>query len=199
MRKAKFLLAIGFTLPLFLWAQSPRNPPATSEPGLPVVDVNACPFEGCSFRKWPVRKDTAFFSSWKNDRKQVGSLKKGQIVTGLTGVHITFEPDRIKILRPITDLDLKPGDTLLRYMYQGEGFADIWAKGEWHKAYDCSFLQEKDGSGCTRNCSAVVESDGRKEWWVQIRTQQGAEGWTKVVDQFDCMDSLGGDEKCDKL
>ena len=170
-----------------------------SEPALPVVDDNACPFEGCSFGKWIVKKDFMLFSTWKKERTTVATAKKGQVVTGLTGVHITYEPDRIQVLRPLAELGLQPGDVLLRYMYVGEGFANIWAKGHWWKEYDCSFITESDGSGCARNCSAKVISTGRKAWWVQVKTSDGLTGWTESDDQFDCMDSLGGDAKCDAL
>jgi hypothetical protein len=78
-------------------------------------------------------------------------------------------------------------------------FADIWTKGQWKKDYDCSFISEKDGSGCLRDCPAKVISEGRKAWWVRLKTAQGSIGWAKVEDQFDCMDSLGGDSKCDSL
>ena len=166
---------------------------------MPVIDENACPFEGCTFGKWIVARDSAIFSSWKDDRKPVSQLKKGEIVTGLSGVHITYEPDHIQVLKAIPELHLRPGDTILRYMYRGEGFADIWVKGEWKKEYDCSFITEKDGSGCARNCSAKVSSEGKKDWWVRVKTAQGYIGWAKAEDQFDCMDSLGGDPKCSNL
>jgi len=177
---------------------SPDNSSA-QQPSLPVIDSAACPFEGCKFGKWIVTHSSPIFSSWKNDEKPVATLKKGAIVTALTGIHITHEPDRILIVKPIPALGLQPGDVILRYMYRGEGFADIWVKGAWKKEYDCSFITEKDGSGCSRDCSAKVISDGRKDWWVRVKTAHGSIGWAKVKDQFDCMDALGGDPKCDNL
>jgi len=194
------LLLFGVIVSALSLAQAPSEKSAEHEPPLPVVDYNACPFEGCSFRKWIVVRNSVIFSSWKEDRKPVSNLKKGEVVTGLTGVHITYEPDRIQVLQPIPELHLQPGDIILRYMYEGEGFADIWAKGQWKKEYDCSFITEKDGSGCMRNCSAKVIADGKKDWWVRLKTAQGSTGWAQVDDQFDCMDSLGGDEsKCGNL
>jgi hypothetical protein len=171
----------------------------TKEPSLPVIDYEACPFEGCTFRKWIVTHDSRIFSSWKDDKTPVLLLKRGEVVTGLTGVHITYTPDRIQVIRPIPDLHLQAGDIILRYMYHGEGFADIWAKGQWKKEYDCTFITEKDGSGCQRNCPAKVLSEGKKAWWVNLKTAQSSTGWAKVDDQFDCMDSLGGDDKCASL
>jgi len=89
----------------------------------------------------------------------VATVKSGQVVAGLTGVHITYETDRVQVLQPLPELELRAGDMIMRYMYRGEGFADIWAKGQWRREYDCTF----------------------------------------ITDQFDCMDSLGGDSKCDNL
>jgi len=185
--------------PVFATAQVPTAKPTTHEPPLPVIDGKACPFEGCTFGKWLVVRDTTIFSTWKDERKPVTTLKKGDVVTGLTGVHITYEPDRVKVFQPIPELHLKPGDVILRYMYHGEGFADIWVKGQWKKEYDCTFIAEKDGSGCLRDCVAKVVTEGKKDWWVQLKTAKGTIGWTKSDGQFNCMDSLGGDPECGKL
>ena len=151
------------------------------------------------FGKWLVVRESAIFSTWKDDRKFVATLKKGDVVAGLTGVHITYEPDRVEVLQPIPELHLRPGDVILRYMYHGEGYADIWVKGQWKKDYDCTFITEKDGSGCLRDCIAKVTSEGKKDWWVRLKTAQGSIGWAKVDGQFSCMDAFGGDPKCDKL
>jgi hypothetical protein len=179
--------------------QTPSSKHATNEPSLPVIDENACPFEGCSFQKWIVKNTVTLFSTWKEDRTPLTKVSKGKVVAGETGVHITWEPDRVQILKPVADLQLEPGDILLRYMYRGEGFADVWANGQWKKEYDCSFIQERDGSGCTRGCGGKVISEGRKEWWVRVRTTQGLTGWTKETESFDCMDLLGGDAACSRL
>ena len=178
--------------------QSPSGNSAAPEPRLPVIDDNACPFEGCTFRKWIVNQNTSLYSTWMDGRKAVSTLQKGQIVTGLTGVHITIQPDRIQVLKPIPDLGFQRGDIILRYMNVGEGFANIWAKGQWHEEYDVTFVAEKDDPDCP-DCPAKVTVAGRKEWWAQVKTAQGATGWAKVDDQFDCIDSLSGDERCDKL
>ena len=197
--KTRFLLFLCLVVPVIFAGQLPPNNSATAQPPLPVIDYNACPFEGCTFGKWIVTRETTIFTTWKEGRKTWATLPKGAVVTGLTGVHITYEPDRIQVFQPIPELNLQPGDIILRYMYRGEGFADIWTKGQWKKEYDCSFITEKNDSGCLRNCPAKVISEGRKDWWVRVKTSEGKIGWTKVEDQFDCVDSLGGDEKCDKL
>ena len=196
---AKSLLLVCLLPPLFPSGQAPSDESVSRQPSLPVIDYNACPFEGCMFRKWVVAHDSDTFSSWKEDRKLMSKVKKGEVVIGLTGVHITYEPDRIQVLKPIPELDAQPGDIILRYMYHGEGFADIWFKGQRKKEYDCSFITEQDGSGCSHGCAAKVISVGRKDWWVRFKTVAGSIGWAKVEDQFDCIDKLGGDAKCDDV
>jgi hypothetical protein len=187
-------------LPLLATAQVPAAKTALPEPPLPVIDYKACPFEGCTFGKWLMVRDDTIFSTWKGDRKPIATLKKGDVVTGLTGVHITYEPDHVKIFKSMPELHLQPGDMILRYMYHGEGYADIWVKGQWKKDYECTFITEKDGSGCLRDdCEAKVISEGKKEWWVRLKTAKGSIGWTQATDQFNCVDTFGGDPVCDKL
>lgn len=178
------------------FAQQPNpasaNNQTSVEPSLPVVDENACPFEGCTFGSWKVAKESTLYSSWQTDRMQIGTIKTGERVTAFTGVHITRKPDRILVKREIPTLGLKPGDVVLRYMYVGEGFANIWASGAWHKEEDCTFVTEKDGTGCLHDCGAVVTEDGVKEWWVKIKTLDGRLGWVLVKNNFEGMDALAG-------
>ena len=196
---ARTLLLICLLSPLLSSGQAPSDESASHAQSLPVIDYNACPFEGCTFRKWVVAHDSDTFSSWKEGRKFLSKVKKGEVVMGLTGVHITYEPDRIQVLKPLPDLNAQPGDIILRYMYHGEGFADIWFNGQWKKEYDCSFITEQDDSGCSHGCAAKVVSYGKKDWWVRFKTAGGSISWAKVEDQFSCIDTLGGDAKCDVL
>jgi hypothetical protein len=187
----RFLLLLFVT---FVVPQQATNAQGASEtePKLPVVDYNACPFEGCTFGKWKVTKQSILFSSWEEGRTQIGQLNPGEEVTGITGVHITRMPDRIVVTRSIPDLDAAAGDVILRYMYLGEGTANIWIKGHWHQGYDCTFVTEDDkkGGGCQRDCGAVVKEYGVKEWWVKVTTGGGKTGWVLADGNFDGMDSL---------
>ena len=198
-RATLFILTLTCSVFLVSPAQSPSKEASIPAPLLPVIDYNACPFEGCTFGKWIVTRDSEIFSTWKLPRNLVAPLRTGQVVTGLIGVHITYSPDQIEVLRAIPELGVQPGDVIRRYIYHGEGFADIWVKGQWHRDYDCSFITEKNDLGCMRDCAGKVISEGRKEWWVRLRTSQGSIGWARVEDQFNCMDSLGGDPKCANL
>ena len=173
------------------FAQKPSGAPNSAEPALPVIDLDACPFEGCTFGKWKVKKDSTMFSSWRDERTEIARLKAGDDVTGVTGVHITRKPDRILVKQALPELGLTPGDIVLRYMYLGEGFANLWFNGAWHKQQDATFITEKDGESCLKDCSAMVTEEGVKQWWVQVKTADGKTGWVLVEDNFDGMDSLG--------
>jgi hypothetical protein len=199
MKRLRFLSTVCFFVSSVLAAQAPADKSKLSEPALPVINFGACPFEGCAFRKWIVIKEVALYNTWKGTRATVVTLKNGEVVTGIAGVHITYEPDRIQVLQPLPELQLQSGDIILRYQYRGEGFADIWSKGRWRQQFDCSFITEKNSTGCLWDCAAKVVSEGRKDWWVQVKNAQGQTGWTKSEGQFDCMDSLSGDSRCDDL
>lgn len=188
---ARFALLLFATFALA--QQATTTSEATGqEPKLPVIDYNACPFEGCTFGKWKVTKQSALFSSWEEGRTQIGKLSPGEEVTGITGVHITRKPDRVTVTKAIPDLDAEVGDVILIYMYTGEGTANIWIKGQWHQEYDCSFVtqDEKYGGGCQKDCSAIVKEYGVREWWVKVQSDDGKTGWVLSDNNFDGMDSL---------
>lgn len=192
--KALILILPSLFLIVFAHAQQTTETtpakPRNAEPHLPVIDFKACPFEGCTFGKWKVTKASTMYSSWRENRRPMAELKPGDEVTGLTGVHITHKPDRIFVKNAIPDLGLKPGDVVLRYMYLGEGFANVWFNGAWHKSEDCTFITEKNGQGCLRDCLAIVIEVGVKDWWVQVKAPNGKIGWVLVRGNFDGMDAF---------
>jgi hypothetical protein len=159
------------------------------EPDLPVVVDHACPFEGCTFREWSVEKETTIYSSWHDDRAQVGTLKMGEKVQGITGVYITRQPDRFLVTQPIAALSLKVGDVVLQYGEWGEGTADLWAAGQWHKNFDWG--ESADGHLILSDENLTLVRHGVKEWWVQVKRPDGLAGWTPATDNFGHMDQLG--------
>jgi len=162
-------------------------PKQSPKPRLPKVNENACPFEGCQFGEWTVRKPVRLFSTWKRKQTPLRRLAKGEVVRALTGIHITFEPSEISVTAPMPQYGLKPGDTVFGYMNLGEGFFNAWFKGMWVEEFDGSAIVP----GCSRNCSARLVKPGTFELWVQLRTRDGVTGWTKETDSFDGKDALG--------
>lgn len=176
-----------------------------AEPGLPVVDYNACPFEGCVFRDWTVNRHSTLYDTWQKGRKAVGHLSVGEKVQGLTGVYITRKPDRFVVKQAIPYLSLKTGDVILQYAEWGEGYADLWANGVWYKDFDWS--QVDDGQAITladggftsplvfRDDNVTLVRHGIKEWWVQVRSVGGKTGRVLAQGNFDHMDRFGEDPR----
>lgn len=111
-------------------------------------------------------------------------LKKGEKVTGLTGVVITTKAGIVKVLKnTLIDekekVPVKAGETLYLLTYLGEGYYVTWYKGR--------FLSD-----------SFYESNGVKQvsepdltWWVKVKNRRGQVGWTKLPENFDNKDACG--------
>jgi hypothetical protein len=88
------------------------------------------------------------YDTWKNDRRPIAQISKGDTVFGVTGVVITFAPGVIRVDRDLPDSNLTRGDTILTYTYRGEGFSAVWFKGKYYTEFDISFTKWPDGQGC---------------------------------------------------
>jgi hypothetical protein len=160
-------------------------PHKAPRPVLPRIDQNACPFEGCQFGRWTVRQSVRLYSTWKANRTLTATLRKGQVVTAISGIHITFAPSEVLVTAPIEQYDLKTGDHVFGYMHLGEGFFNAWFNGWWVDSFDGSGV----APACSRDCHARLVNPGRMEWWVQIEANR-ATGWTNQTDRFDGKDAL---------
>ena len=167
-------------------------PRKAEKPALPKIDENACPFEGCQFGAWTSTDEVQLYSTWKSDRAPVVKVGKGDSVTALTGIHITFEPEEIQVTAPIPQYGLEPGDVVFGYMNLGEGVFNAWFKGNWVDEFDGSGTVRPDDLGCSHKCNAKLVRPGRFEWWVEIKAKNGAVGWTQETSKFTGSDALGG-------
>jgi hypothetical protein len=160
-------------------------PHKAPRPVLPKVDQHVCPFEGCQFGRWTARQSVPLYSTWESSRTLTGTLRKGQVVTALTGIHITFAPSEVLVTAPIEQYGLNVGDRVFGYMNLGEGFFNAWFSGFWVDIFDGSSV----APGCSRDCHAKLVNPGRMEWWVQVDANR-VTGWTKQTDRFDGKDAL---------
>lgn len=156
-------------------------------PKLPRLDWGACPFACCQLGKWTATKNVTVFSDWKKGRRAVGHTGRGEVVTAITGVNITFEPGRIRVLKSFPEYGIKRGDVLPTYTYRGEGYIDFWWKGKMHSDQienkECG-REDVDEPTCTL-------SHGKKEWWVRIKRANGTSGWVFGNKGFDGTDACG--------
>lgn len=133
--------------------------------------------ENWTVKRFRLDRRTTICDSWTVKRRKIGDLMPGAIVSGLLKLSVVYKPDIVTITAPMPQFGLNVGDTILRYTYEGEGFADFWIKGRWYKQLDGSFLTEQDGNGCSKNCSGKVTQLGQKEEWSRVRLQDGRDAW----------------------
>jgi hypothetical protein len=180
---------IGLALVLIVIVSSAicqeSEPKAMPAPTLPFYDWKACPFEGCSYRQWTSRKSVVSYDTWKKDRRPIAEISKGDVVTGVTGVVITFTPGVIRVDRDLADGNLRRGDTILTYAYRGEGYSAVWFKGTYYSEFDISFTKWPDGQGCGgSHCAATYVNLGKKVWWAEVKLKSGRMAWVDM-DQAD--------------
>ncbi len=195
MRSIVLMSAILFCLPGSLTSQE-RKPPNSSVPPALYEDKGACPFEGCVYREWTANREVLLYD--RPDGKQVGSLKTGDRVKGITGIVYTV-PNKVEVVFPHGDFDA--GDVFYTLTYLGEGFSKVWFRGTVHDE-DISDLPF-EGVGhrrphplkCTtpsRECWWNLDSPIRKRtWWVQIKASSGLIAWAISDGNFDNQDALG--------
>src|SRR5215469_7139421 len=82
-------------------------------PKLPFFDWNACPFDGCAYRKWTAEAAVDVFDTWKPTRRRIATLPAKTVVSGVSGVVITKKPGVIRMDRDLPQDALRRGDTIL--------------------------------------------------------------------------------------
>lgn len=162
-------------------ATSAEPQAGVAEPTLPIVSDNACPANGRVVPHWKISKNTQMYSSWQDNRTQMAGLTPGEEVTVLAGAEIIREPDRVLATKPIPEISVQKDEVVLRYTQYGEGFADVWAKGVWHKQYYLAATSQ-NGTGCRHQCNSIVIKRGIRESWVKVQNSSGQTGWVPVGD-----------------
>jgi len=171
------LLLLWWTYPVVAFAQL-KCQPAANPPKLPVVrpsgriNASAAPFR--------VLQLAGMSDTWKETRREIGTVPAGTMVEALEDLVVVEAPDILWVTGAIDDMNLKEGDKILRYAHLGEGQADLWANGCWYKGANADFVTEPDGAGCGgTSCSAKVTKLGKQTWWFRIKRPDGKSGWTQ--------------------
>ena len=125
------------------------------------VDVGACPFECCTYRRWTVTKATKIWDTPRGKRV-VGFLREGDSVEGLTG-EVISKPLAIKADRDIPKSEIKAGETFYVLHYEGEGNWMVWSRGEITSVYYSEMHMPQPPTA---------------DWWVKVKAADGNVGWT---------------------
>ena len=144
------------------------------------IDEGACPGEGCRYGEvWIATEPVDLQRTADASTEIVATIQAGQSVQTLTGqVHTV--PGRFEVHR-VHD-EFVPGDEVLLYTYLGEGWFRLRHNGET-KEVDLNF-SPWGGSGGTRcdneaRCWGSLQKELEFDWWVKVRTKNGAEGWVR--------------------
>ncbi len=158
------------------------------------VAWKACPFECCRFGTWSVLADTALYDR-PGGTRVVGRAIKGERVEALTGeVHLRPLPVRVRY-GPPGGFPAAEGSIVFLLNYLGEGYGRVWVNGG---IVDAEILSVQEHCAFPKAAcwgEFVNPADAGREragvWWVQVKTADGAAGWTKEVERFGGMDGCG--------
>jgi hypothetical protein len=179
--------AVGLAAFLSLGAQAALN----LTPPLPYEDPGACPFECCTYREWSVEADTAVRSDREDAAPIAFSVRRGQKVTGVTGVVTTTKLGQAVVKRPTVvgerKLRVEAGEAVYILHYVGEGYWKFWLRGQ----VDQDQLPDKRDECVGGPCAVQVVEEPVTVWWAKVRDAQGREGWTRQLDHFGEIDACG--------
>lgn len=182
-----------------LFAANVRPASAQRLPPRGYEDRGACPFECCTYREWSVEADTTLYRTRSAKSRAAFRVKKGERVTGLTGVVITLEAGRavatgdVKISRDDgREVTVRKGDVLYLLHPTGEGFFKTWFRGRLYG------VQPETAAQHAANPEAVarlpylrLESRPRTVWWMKVGNKRGLVGWTTQNRHFGDVDACG--------
>ena len=159
-------------------------------------DFGACPFECCTYRQWTVNADTIFYKDRSTNSPVSFRAKKGEHVTGMTGVVITLQPGKALVKKATTlgtekhQVQVKPGDVLYVLHYMGEGYYKFWFNGRIYQDQIPSISDRLSPEEKTRQLIQPL-NEPQTVWWVKVKNKRGQIGWSKQDRHFDGMDACG--------
>jgi hypothetical protein len=163
-------------------------------PTAPVTFDGVCPFECCHYGDW-VARTPAIVRAWPDSAApEMGRLAAGEkvhaeggrVVVGRIGRYLVpkgYAPDTLE-----GDREVVAGDSLLLFMYMGEGAFLTW----WHGGFRVTSAVSTDG------LTVFGPAEGEKPlsvWWVLVAWKAGGadrRGWVDMGRSgFEGTDSCG--------
>jgi hypothetical protein len=159
------------------------EPLATTTVGPPeIVDRGVCPFEGCRYgEQWMAKTDVDVYAAPPESvGASVSSLQKravvqqGHWVVTQTGVVLAkrhegrVDPELLRSgSHVVNGQALREGQVFSIYSYLGEGCWRTWIDGH-----------------LVNVCDVALQGKAQQEWWIQIKTADGLDGWTNAASSF---------------
>jgi len=159
-------------------------------PPLPVIQYNICPFEGCQYGRWKTQSPPRIFAREGDTSEIAFTLSPGDSFTALTGnIHM----ERLGTVVVTRDTgQFKRGDTVYTLSYTGEGWYDVWYKGQvpwiekfWSTDFDERTQEFNIDDTFWNDVAGVLVHRALMIWWVRVHLSNGKEGWLRLVNTTD--------------
>ena len=147
------------------------------------LDRGACPGECCTYGKWRAKRTTKLYEAPTRGARVVGQVEAGTYVEALTGqVHTRAGRFVVRNATP----PYKVGEVIWVYTYLGEGYYKIWRAGEI-VSEEISVTPDQQN----QNDWGYYERAPESLWWINVRKENGLEGWTDRSINFSGTHSCG--------
>jgi len=198
MRIARVVVAVvlvfacsGTFLPIPAAAEPPEP-----RPPLPYLDWGVCPFECCTYQQWTAAADIPLYEKRSHKSHVAAQVKSGEKVRGISGVVVTTEAGKTKVLKPVKlgysqdsqapELSLKPGDMIYTIHKVELASMLFWYHGKFYT--DEVGLPEKAKGNIPFKDELEIVSRPKTEWWAVVESADGRIGWTDQTDSFKHVD-----------
>jgi len=157
---------------------------------LPLVEYNVCPYEGCQYGRWITRSPLKVFAREDDSSEIVVNLAPGDSFTALSGnIHMEM-PGMVIVTRDTGQF--KRGDTVFTLSYTGEGWYDVWYKGQspwiemfWTTDFEGRTNKFDIDDTLWNDVAGILVHRALMIWWVRVRLPSGQEGWLRLVNTTD--------------
>lgn len=157
-----------------LFSASSLSVPYYSFHPISFEDYGVCPLECCRYRDWTVNKTTPIKNARSSKARVVFTAKKDDQVKALTGVVITSEAGKPKLLKPLmlNGEQLDKGDIVHLLTPLGKDTYKIWYRGK--RVRDFNHMSDLE---------IVIRP--KSVWWVKVQNEKGQIGWSDQSANFD--------------
>jgi len=141
-------------------------------PGIPKVEYDVCPEEGCQLGEWIVLSPLKAFTYEGDSTFVAFDVVANEKITALRGnIHILKPgiaslPKLTRIISTDTTIITQRIDTAYVLVETGEGFADIWYQNRILRGVDQMIFKSIQ--------------DPETEWWVLFKNMDDKQGWLRI-------------------
>jgi len=146
---------------------------------VPYTVVRSCPFEGCTYGMWEVKKETPVYKEPNLNSNILGTLEVGTKANVETGISF-ITPGEAKITgEPYkTAKDLNRNQNIYILNYIGEGYSRVYQDGRIITTKIARTKSECIQNPNWRYCWVNLLSEPIDHWWVKIKSS----GWVPMKD-----------------